>query len=574
VSDSLTDSGDPAAVKIACTALSEIQKAIRFFRLYPKTHIFCVESSADSLERLQRYTEKFGKLSVAIQRDGCYLGEECVLQDSGQSTDLSALLYPEGVFGITFLAAVTSEEISDLCETLAASYIEGHSEDEDEEEADDEDAEDLLEALWDHEFEGILFKVQDPLAPAREPTGEGAVSRIAARIRSLVAEFHGEVEFSGVWEDRAGDHRVEAYMQTLMEQGVAAPASDPGQAASFMLSGEGQRRAALAAELRMPTTSDPGRAVQIIKWATENNVVTGMDEADLARIRMNAIIIALDHGQINDATTACSDLAGDERLSRALTRRLGSIKSLQGVVAGLEALDGELDKDQLIECGLGYLDLLDPATAMGPACSMYPGIANGNVRRVFRRFLSAGSGEHCEAIEPITLDADKGIAKEALGILAMGGKGTNAWELLKTIAKDTQHEYRSGLAQQVVGKVSGSNESEKLLAVIVDDADPARRVAAAKKLAKVGVPAVYAKLVEHVKSEAFGTRGNSEIAAVFDALSKTGGARSIVVLQELGKKKGFFARARGKGTERLRTLATNWLETAQADRRRKKKYGR
>ncbi len=562
-----------AGLKIASAALSEIQKAIRFFRLYPKTHIFCVESSAGSLERLLSYTGAHGDLTVKIRRDGCYSGEECVLQESGQSTDLSALLYPEGVFGLTFLSSVTQEEISDFCETLAASYIEGQGDEEEDEEDDEEDDdEDLIGALWDHEFEGIQFEVQDPLAPTQEPTGDGPISRIVTRIRSLVAEFHDEEEFSGAWEDRAGDHKVEAYIQTLMERTSTVPAADPEQVASFLLSEGGKQRAPLAAELDAPAISDPGRAVQIVNWAIRSNVIAGIDPADLARIRVNAVLLALESGQLHDATSACADLATEGLLSKSLTRRLGSVKSLNGVAAGLVALDAELNKDQLIESGLAYLSLMDPGAAMGPACSVYPGLDNANVRRVFRRFLSAGSAKHCEAIEPITLDQNQGIAKEAMGILAMGGKGSKAWGLLKTMASDTQHEYRSGLARKVVGMVSGSKDSEKLLEVVLSDSDDARRLAAAKKLAKVGVPVVFERLVQHVKTAEFGTRGNSEISAVFDALSKTGGARSIVVLQELGKKKGLFSR--NKGTERLRTLATNWLETTQADRRRKKKYGR
>src|SRR5581483_4113022 len=105
-------------------ALGELQKAIRFFRLYPHTHPFCTQAVDASEEHLKRFLEKSGALDVEIRRDGCYIEDALVLPDSGQSTDLTALLYPEGIRALTLEVGLPRQEIFDFVEILSAHYPE------------------------------------------------------------------------------------------------------------------------------------------------------------------------------------------------------------------------------------------------------------------------------------------------------------------------------------------------------------------------------------------------------------------------------------------------------------------
>jgi hypothetical protein len=144
--------------------------------------------------------------------------------------------------------------------------------------------------------------------------------------------------------------------------------------------------------------------------------------------------------------------------------------------------------------------------------------------------------------------------------------------VLQRIVDDGTDAFRVPLAEKIVGAAS-ARKSERLIAVLVEESDAEKRLAAAKELRRVGLGVGnFDRLVELVKSADFGDRGNREINAVFGALRKVGGQRAIAVLSELAKtKKKLFG---GGKTARVRVLAVNWLQNAQTDRQRKKKNGR
>ncbi|RMG06872.1 MAG: hypothetical protein D6731_24865 [Planctomycetota bacterium] len=547
--------------KLAATALAEIQKAIRFFRLYPATHRFCVRGVDEAVVRLRRYHEKFADLSVEVARDGLYLDDGNVLPTSGQSTDLPVILYGAGVFGLTLRRGVSERELADFIDVLSDSY--SHAE---------EDgaggfgaARDVLSALWQRDFSGIGFVIQDQLAPGSKKL-DPEIADLADRIHELMFVLRGDDVLEGQeYEDRAGDIEVERFVARLWEERVPEARADPEQAHAYQRTAAGQKRLELLSELRDAKVEAPAeRAARIVAWADGQGVTRRIPAEVVARFRAVAALHALTHHDLEGATEMVRQLVGEEgRLSEALSRRLGSVKALHGVAEALRREMARRGPEGLIDFGLAYLDLLHPS-ASAAAVEVYPLIGHADVRRVFRRYLSRTVVEAAEAIEPLTTHESEDIVKEGLGILAMAGKGTRAFELLERYARE-RDTLRGPLAKIAVEKLSGSRKSHRLQEIVLTDPNRDRRVQAARRLAQVGHPSSYEPLADFCRSRELWQRDDEEVLAIFKALRTCGGPRASAVFAELSElKKGLFG---GKARERIGKLARMWIASERNQRR-------
>lgn len=584
-----TEELQSAESKLAVPAVNEIQKAIRFFRLYPSTHRFARQAVDDTLVKVQAFFEAHGDLDLRVNPECVLLGDEVLLRAAGQSTDLAPLLYPQGIHGLTIQRGLTKAELGDFVELLAASYVEG------------EDelglSVDMLTALWQRELEHVQLRVIDQLAagPSSMAQEDGGTSlggaaggsgnsrsrggsstpihldptsleAIRFRIRELVTMLRSDAVESidlNLWEPRAGEVELEQLLVESEKTARAAGRSADGASATatkrFLASSEGAGRKALIKDMQQSPVTLAMRANRVVDWAASLTQDVSPEEMD--RFLAASVLNALEQRDVEQASSMITKLArkANKRLTSAYTERLGSVQTLELLARALGAQDGELGPNTLVDRGLVYLSRLEDFPTITNVCQIYAAQENENVRRILRRFLTARVASANEELVKLSTSDEEHIVKEAIGILAMAGKGTPAFERLREIAQDTTHEVRAGYARQVVGMVTGEADIQKYLEILLGDPDFKRRLAAAKKLQTLGEKAssAFEQLVEVVKRKEFAAKEQEEVNAILGTLVRIGGVRSVSVLQQLSQRKTLiFGR---KDTAKLRTISKAWL---------------
>jgi hypothetical protein len=539
-----------ARQKAGSLALSEFQKTTRFFRLYPPTHRFCEQSVRETLRRLQGWFDKEGELAVEIQREGVALDGEIVLRVSDQSTDLAFLLYPEGVRALTLAPGLEEAELIDLFAILAAQYGEGLG-------AGVSVSNDLLSALWRHEWKHVTYKVQDQLsAQAVRAIRDAALNAVASRIDELAEDLDAPVEDEAGDDESSGQLDREAFLAELDEARGGLELEASGQ-----LTGDPARadeRQAWLDEVRTPGHADPlGRALEAISFLQEEGRATS---ADVAHFLAGAILHALASADVEGAMglLARAQMAEVEHgeggaVLAAVVPRLTGVAAIQALARGVA---GGPSRAAAGEC---YLSLLG-AEAAPSACDVFCEAPDPDARRVLGEFLSAhlDAPGVAERLDQLVRGDDKDRAHEAAEILGRGAAGTPARALLEQAAGDL------GDARAVLEEVSGEKERLLLVKVVRDHPDREERMTALARLRQQRLPKTYEDLADVARLPAFGNRDLDEIQAMLTALHDLGGLRLVRVLTDLaGRQTRLFGR---RDTQKMREVAQAWLEQLKGRR--------
>lgn len=538
------------AGKAAALAMAELQKAIRFFRLYPRDHPFCARSLEEAHTRLDAFFEKHGALEVEVQREGLAMDDQMVLAASEQSTDVSSLLNPEGVRELTIEPGVPHEELFDLAVILSAHYPEGTDPD-----AEAEFTDDLLTALWKRDFGHIEYRLYDQLSgQSLQAAQDTALGDVARRAEGLFSSLRREAPPADP------DLDVEAHLVRLEGAAAADPAADPQRVDAFLETPLGAERRRLLEELHDPHMGDVlARASDIVVWASLQQD-QAPDPKHVARFLVGAALSALNRGELEQASELLERVAevDEERgvLLPQVTARLGTVPSLQVLVKALDARRPAVEPDALVQTGLDYLDQLEDAAIAG-ACEVYPELTQDSVRRVFRRYLSARVERGTEAIARLTTHADARVVRDAVGMLAVAREGSEARRILQEVAHKEQDSARAGVAREVLQTVTGERARRALLEVARGDPEKRRRMLAVKRIKEEASPSAFSELSEVVSAADFAQRDEDELHVFMDALTSLGGIRAVRVLQELaGRRSLLFGR---KDVQRLRSVAEAWL---------------
>ncbi len=549
--------------KAASVALSELQRSVRFFRLYPHDHPLCVGAVGESLERLNRYVERQGALEVEVQRDGLYLDDEVVLRDSDQSTDLSSLLFPEGIREVSIDPGNDHKELGDFIQILSAHYPEGEEV---------TFTTDLLTELWRRDFAHIEYRIYDQLAPSavtanRDPT----VGEVADRIVALVDRVAGE---GGPGTDPSNDGLdVDKFLGELdaaQAEGsldeLANWATRPEKVDAYLESSLGKARKQLLHELTDPHQGDPlGRALDVVVWAAP--VESGPAPDDVARFVAGSTMAALAKGDVEKAMNTLSRLpegtAQADAIARTIAGRLGSDHGLGLLTTALAEKTKRLGPQELMELGTRYLARLQDAAVPG-ACQVYPTIESEPVRRVLREYLSSHLDIGAEAIAAITKGDDRRIVEEAASMLASGARDSRAWKLLQEAAGDTLHAVRSAVALDVIDTVTGEKQRRERVRQLARSGSKAERLAALTELAERPNTKLFEELCTIALDAEFTQRDEDEVQAVLALVVRIGQLRAVRVLTELaGRKAGLFGR---KEIGRVAVIAKEHLDALRGAR--------
>ena len=547
----------------ASAAVSELQKAIGFFRLYPTNHPLCAQSVDEALAAITQFIEGHGTLSLQIKRDGTYLGEDSVASATADS-DLAYVLYPEGIRSLAFEEGVERRELFEFVCTLT-----GHSEDEQEAVTFQTD---LLSVLWQHDFNHVRYLVYDELSPAglESVRYDRSLAPVAARILELITD----VTPPGVVFDVAArsftqpPNEVETYLKNHPTPPLlrAAWHAQPAKVAVHLASREGATRRALRGELDDLAANDSqARANDIVSWALRNKGHEP-DREDAARFLVGSAVNALWQGDVDAANElAARAEIGDTALERAVGHKLGLVENLSLFCRALQQHAAEWSEEELARRGARYLAHLDRA-AVPSCCRVYKQTFDDRVRKVLRGYLGRWAELETASIAKLTEHPNPVIMSEILELFGRGGKGSAGWAQLEAYRKDASRPERMTAASALLDVLSGAKERRDLM-VMVLKVGPGKieRLAALERLVVLGGAPEFEKLRSLVSASHFPERDPDEVDAVLGAMTRLGKVRAVATLQELSKRRTrLFNR---KATKILVEHAKKWLTWLKGRRR-------
>lgn len=501
--------------------VQSFKKAIRALRLYPGEHPLVGEAIDTSARLLAEHQGRHGVLELQITREGVSFQGAPLVAEVGSTTDLSFLLYPEGVRSLTFEVGADRAEVRGFVEALSGRDPTTLTADND-----------VLGALWRRGLRHIHYLAFDALSPAAvRASHDPAIRELALRIQRTAGHL-----------DRASLDREAGLEKALAKAATREPLARRGEEA----------RAALSADLRGDAGDLIVRASLAVGWAGATGKGALPDE-DVARFFAGAVTSALWQGDLARAAEVLATVHAQGGASGALVARLTSpdgqlllVRALRDAAARAAPLADELP---------AYLEQLGPAS-VELAAHVYGRLADPALRAVVRGHLQGALADAPAALVPLTLHPDAVIAGEALDLLLGGLAHKKVREVVQGLADDASAPERQRRAAAAIDDVTGEGERRRLLGVLEKGTDKVAWLEAAKRLPAAADARTFDQLAALIQRRDFLQRDDQQVDAALAALTTIGGFRAARVLQELSEQRSLLAR---KDTQRLAGAAARWL---------------
>ncbi len=501
--------------------VQSFKKAIRALRLYPGEHPLVGEAIDAAARLLAEHQGRHGVLELQITREGVSFQGAPLVAELGSTTDLSFLLYPEGVRSLTFEVGADRAEVRGFVEALSGRDPTTLTADND-----------VLGALWRRGLRHIHYLAFDALSPAAvRASHDPAIRDLALRIQRTAGHL-----------DRASLEREAGLEKALAKAATREPLARRGEEA----------RAALSADLKGGAGDLIVRAALAVGWAGATRKGALPDE-DVARFFAGAVTSSLWQGDLARAAEVLATVHAQGGASGALVARLTSpdgqlllVRALRDAAARAAPLADELP---------AYLEQLGPAS-VELAAQVYGRLADPALRAVVRGHLQGSLAEAPAAVVPLTLHPDAVIAGEALDLLLGGLAHKKVREVVQDLADDASAPERQRRAAAAIDDVTGEGERRRLLTILEKGTDKVAWLEAAKKLPAAAVPQTFDQLAALIQRREFLQRDDQQVDAALAALTAIGGFRAARVLQQLSEQRSLLAR---KDTQRLAGAAARWL---------------
>ncbi|HNT31010.1 MAG TPA: hypothetical protein PK207_05215 [Candidatus Aminicenantes bacterium] len=162
---------------------------IAAMRLYPFGHVNVTKFRDNLFQRLSAFLEEQGEFEIEIKEDAFTFAGGPVFQEESGIKSLPYLYYNDGMRALTFLPGLTREELFDFL-AITADYAERAEEG------------DIIEDLWERDFEFIRYDAADGFLEAR--VAAGTVHRPKELQIDREHLFSGRIQLDA--EDKAAAH--------------------------------------------------------------------------------------------------------------------------------------------------------------------------------------------------------------------------------------------------------------------------------------------------------------------------------------------------------------------------------
>lgn len=287
------------------------------------------------------------------------------------------------------------------------------------------------------------------------------------------------------------------------------------------------------------------------------------DRSAFARYAIDRARVELRAGALGQVRARLKDASAAGPLTPKRIAPLATEAAISELVRALEVRASGTPNEELLELGL---ELLEPSAR--PPWTPWPRSTEGSAVR-------PPPGPPPLPLEPdpdrrgrdppLADHPNEQIQKEAIGILALGGRGSRAWKHLRTLARDERHPARARLAVEVLGRVSGETERLRRFVALRDAGDRDERLAAAEGLTALGrqeESAAVRFLGELLENGDLSQRDDDEVSTLMATLLRIGGEAGVPTVERLSKRRTLlFGR---RETQRIRALAARALERFDA----------
>jgi hypothetical protein len=516
----------------AAAAVTGLVKAVRFHRLYPGSHPFCVDAIDETLTGVEAFHQTHGVLDLDLRRDGVYLEDQQLGGRDGAQRELARLLYPEGGRALALDPGVDRQQLLRFVRVLAGSWDEGEG---------------VVARLGREDLPSIRYQVHDALAPARlgrecyDPTLAPILERIGELMESFVPAEDGEaaVELDAVLDRASADLSNPEHLGGFPEWG-----------ALFLDSPWGQSRKALATEQREDSVVE--RAVAITNAALEGAPAERPPLQAAIGSLAACVLARVDEGAVESARDLVRSLPAEaadgvrDRLARpeALAALLRACRSV--------ALEGDVE-DAVLDL-LGWLG--GPALPEVGRVIANPRYDAEPARRLFLARLKDGAEERPDAVRPLLDSGSEETAQLGLELLLRGGSQSSGWALVVQLSTDPRHP-RAGHARRALDERTGVRQRKDLLRTIREGTDAAARQEAWRALpSQPEAHESWNAVVEVVKGREFLDRDEEEQRVALEVLSALNPKEAPALLDELANRTSLLRRRK---TQKLGVLALKKL---------------
>ena len=549
--------------RIAGVAFSHLQRAVRFYRLYPHDHPFCRDSLADTLAALGEYHREHGALEVEVEFDGFFVDDHLILSRDDSSDSLAPTFYYEAIRELMLDVGMPEPELLRLIELLSAPYPEGDK---------DAFADDLTTALWREDLQYFGYQTHDPLdaGVVRESRQGGVLGALHARIRGLVDELGGSLEAPNPEEAKAEGLDCDEFLAGLADaeqQGEFDDRADwatyPDKALHYLETEKGRERKRLVDELgKLEPEDDVNRAAEVVAWSV-NLTHPSVRVEDAARFLSGSALHALGNGDLDQATrlvgVASRADGGRGEVGPLVATRLASAEGIEAFSKTLTKRADGLSPRKLTELGMSYLRDLDQTAIQGTVAA-YGEVEDARVRKVLREYLSTNLEVSAETVAQLTGHRDPVIASEAVDLLGSQGKESSGFETLLRLSKQ-----QVGLATNKVLEMTGEKERRQATRTVKSGASPQARMSALAALAEQPNERTFRELDGLVKGDELLGRDADELSAIFYLLYLCDPGRARPTLQQVAERKLPLLRARAD-VQRLKDCAQACLRRMASER--------
>lgn len=538
--------------KIAGAAFSNLQRAVRFYRLYPHDHPFCTDSLAETLEAIQTFHREHGPLEVEVGFDGFFLDDQLVLSRDDSSDALAPIFYFEAIREVLIDIGLPEPELLRLIEILSAPYPEGDK---------DSFADDLTTALWREDLQYFSYQTHDPLDAGivRASRQGGVMGAVHARIRGLVDELGGSLEAPDPEAEKPEGLDADAFLSGLVEAEQSGDFDDradwatyPDKALHYLESEKGRERKRLVDEIgKLDSDDEVKRAAEVVAWSVGLTHRSVRIE-DAARFLSGSALHALSHGDLDLATRlvglASQADGGRGEVGPLVATRLASSEGIEAFSKTLTRRADKVSPKQLTQLGLEYLRDLDRSAIQGTVAA-YGSVEDARVRKVLREYLSSNLEASAETVAQLTGHPDPLIANEAVELLGSQGKESSGFDTLLRLSKQ-----QVGVATNKVLEMTGEKDRRRRTKIVASGPNRMARMGALKALAEEPSERTFRDLAGLAKGDDLLKRDADEVNALFELLRACDSARLRPLLKQVAERKLPLMRGRAD-VQRLKDCA-------------------
>jgi len=505
--------------------LRHLSKTVSAHKLFPDLHESLIQFREGLLGLFQAYFEDRDELELDIEANAFRYEGEVVLKDDNILRSLPHLFFKDGMKTLTFLKGLVSTELDDflsLIKTTSLLPLE---------------VSDIVDALWQKEFEHIRFYAPDDYLEAQV----GAAERIPIQFQVYKGDlYRGRIELK--------PDDVAAMFGALRDPEGAGPkpaAVDAGEAILFTGFDESEQRrleSLLIAERRM---SDEQESIDLTF-----ELLLAEDRPEVVEILLNileqthaAALQTLDFFKVVQLIGKADQLA--ERLEGAAPEKVRAVEQFRRVLRERSprneirraAAAGRIPSPKHL---LDYLTLMGPP-ALPLAAELYESSRDTEFRALARDYFEQAGRDNPQGLAEQAGEDHPFITKAIIDVF---GRTRDPRAVSSLIAFMAYREKSVRLRSiQTLGSFDDATAQKALWASLRDENEEVRIEAAAQ--IKLGTdPGAVREWIGIVSEAAFLKKSSAEKAAFLQALGRSPGEEAGAFLRGLVEKSSFFGRAK------------------------------